>query len=262
MQRVHVPHRTQPRASHHPHFALPSSQQCPRQLASGHGVGYGSPSPVSPNASAALAAALAVIQANMTAKLAELNAPSAVLIVVQNGAVLHESYVGTTQIGGGGGAPTRDSGYRIASNTKVFTSLMLYQLRDKGLLPQGLDTPVAAVLPGWVEPVAARPGTGGVASRRPLTLRSLATQSSGLVREHPQLANETAILAAIGRLELLHPMYATTHYSNLGLALLGRALEKVSAKAGLGATWEAYVHGACVCVCVCVCVCGEERMWA
>jgi hypothetical protein len=129
---------------------------------------------------------------------------------------------------------TRDSGFRIASNSKVFTSMMLYQLRDLGKLPQGLDTPVAQIMPGWTEP--AQPyGDAGAVSTRGLTLRALATHASGLPRETPSAgATEQAILEAIGDAHMLFPMYSSTAYSNLGVALLGRTLEKVTG----GFTWE------------------------
>jgi len=79
-------------------------------------------------------------------------------------------------------------------------------------------------------------------SRRKITLRSLAMQSSGLPRETPAGDTEREILAAVGDLPLLHPQFSgTTHYSNLGLAILGRALEKVSRQHGLGHTWEEYM---------------------
>ena len=112
---------------------------------------------------------------------------------------------------------------------------MLFQLRDRGLLPQGLDTKISDILPDWLEPQQ----PAGSYSRRGLTVRSLASQSSGLPREIPPGVNETEILKQVGNLELLRPMYSGVAYSNLGLAILGRALEKVSAKAGLGETWEA-----------------------
>ena len=70
-----------------------------------------------------------------------------------NGKLLFESYRGTARLNQS--VPvTADSGFMIASNSKVFTSAMLYQLRDRGALPQGLDTTVASLMPGWVEPAA------------------------------------------------------------------------------------------------------------
>ena len=114
---------------------------------------------------------------------------------------------------------------------------MLYQLRDRGALPQGLDTTVASILPGYVAPVSPYRSTRG------LTLRALATHSSGLVREVPEpcgaseSCTEAEILTAVGNSTVLFEQFARTAYSNLGLAMLGRALEKVS-----GVTWETWVQ--------------------
>ena len=104
-----------------------------------------------------------------------LNAPSAVIVVSHRGAILAHAESGAVRADGSGGIPSLFSGYRIASNTKVtgvhgrhgcavarttagaascspaalprltggvqvFTSTMLFQLRDAALLPQGLDT--------------------------------------------------------------------------------------------------------------------------
>ena len=63
--------------------------------------------------------------------------------------------------------------------------------------------------------------------------------ASGLPREWPlgsKTHTEAEILASIGNASLQFPMYAHTAYSNLGLSLLGRTLEKVAGK-----TWEAWM---------------------
>lgn len=175
---------------------------------------------------------LSGVKAHVQAQLNILNAPSAAVHITHGGATLMEVYVGTSRLD----KPTPvtgDSGYRIASNTKIFTSVMLFQLRDRGLLPPlGIDSPVSALLPGFVEP---RPPPG-FKSARPITLRSLAMHTSGLQREAPFGETEADILAAIGKSTLLFPPYATTAYSNLGIGLLGRALEKI-----VNTTWEEWV---------------------
>ena len=114
----------------------------------------------------------------------------------------------------------------------------MYQLRDRGLLPNGLDTTVAELMPGWVEPKA----RGDEFSTRGITLRSLAMQSSGLPRETPSGSTEAEILTMIGALPLVHPRFSGTSYSNLGLALLGRTLEKVAIAHGLASSWEDWVE--------------------
>jgi len=150
--------------------SLDASVPCPRQLAK-VGAGYGTDAPVAADATPALGAVHAAFPAALQAQLGALNAPSSVLIAVQNGKVLFESYQGKTRLTGPAVKPTMDSGYKIASNSKVFTSVMLHQLRDRGLLPQGLDTLVSAVNPLFVEPDCAE-----CSSKRGLTLRSLAMQ--------------------------------------------------------------------------------------
>eukprot|EP00966_Prymnesium_polylepis_P200594 4647949-Prymnesium_polylepis.1 len=80
----------------------------------------------------------------------------------------------------------------------------------------------------WTEPTA--PGR----SLRGLTLRALATHASGLPRETPYGKNEKEILDGIGSMGMLFPQFASTAYSNLGLSLLGRTLEKATG----GKSWE------------------------
>ena len=61
--------------------------------------------------------------------------------------------------------------------------------------------------------------------------------ASGLPRETPHGATEAAILAAVGKLPMLFPQFASTAYSNLGVSLLGRTLEKATG----GLSWEDFV---------------------
>jgi len=169
----------------------------------------------------------------LTQALKTLHAPSASLVAVQNGEPFFQHFVGTARLHEQT-PPTADDGFLIASNSKVFTSVMLHQLRDRGLLPQGLDTTVAQIYPGWIEPAAA---PGASSSKRGLTLRALAMHASGLPREFPlgsHTGTEAQILASIGNASLQFPQFAHTAYSNLGLSLLGRALEKATN----GTRWE------------------------
>jgi len=121
------------------------------------------------------------------------------------------------------GPPTMHSIIRIASITKVFTDLLLFKLRD--LTAVNLDDPVVKFMPNFKV-------KNPYKTRRPITLRQLATHSSGLQREVPcpfsQMSNctESEILERISRSYLLFEQYSIPHYSNLGIALLGRVLEK------------------------------------
>ena len=130
---------------------------------------------------------------------------------------------------------TSTSGFMIASNSKVFRSDDV-PARDQGLLPQGLDTTVARLMPGWHEPQPPR-GSAGTASRRGLTLRALATHAWPASGDAAAV-NESEILTKVGAAKMLFPQFASTAYSNLGVSLLGRTLEKATN----GLTWEEWVE--------------------
>jgi CubicO group peptidase (beta-lactamase class C family) len=131
---------------------------------------------------------------------------------------------------------TLDTIVRIASNTKLFTTLAAYRLRDQGKL--SLDDPVSKWIPGFAVKTP-------YSSKRPLCLRSLATHTSGLVREVPTCTDCATVQAAVVKTlaaeehSILSPQFTETHYSNLGLALLGRA---VAAAAAGAPQYEEYVE--------------------
>ena len=68
--------------------------------------------------------------------------------------------------------PEGDTAFEIGSITKVFTSILLADMVERGEL--ALDDPIAKFLPESVQV----PGSEG----RPITLRDLATHRSGLPR--------------------------------------------------------------------------------
>ena len=112
--------------------------------------------------------------------------------------------------------------WRIASITKVFTALQLLQLADRDLVH--LDSAITDLVPT----LTSVPG---------ITLRSLATQMSGMVREVPlpcrgddsDCAYTTEqMIPALNKLPVLWKPNRRPAYSNLGFSLLGRALENVS----------------------------------
>jgi CubicO group peptidase (beta-lactamase class C family) len=126
-----------------------------------------------------------------------------------------------------GRAATPDTLYRIGSVTKVFTATLLAMLRDRGRVR--LDDPVADYLPpGVVLPSDSR---GAPA----ITLRHLATHSSGLPRLPVNLKPKgddpyggypaEELFAGLGQTGLDFPTGARESYSNLGVGLLGNALE-------------------------------------
>jgi CubicO group peptidase (beta-lactamase class C family)/D-alanyl-D-alanine dipeptidase len=115
-----------------------------------------------------------------------------------------------------------DTVYRVGSVSKLFTDLALMQLVERG--KADLDAPVAALLPDF----APRNPFGGT-----ITLRQLTAHRAGLVREPPaghyfddsgvtlaqtvDSLNDTALVCAPG---------TRTKYSNAGIAVIGRALER------------------------------------
>lgn len=116
--------------------------------------------------------------------------------------------------------------YRIGSVSKLFTSTAILQLRDQGKL--ALDDPVAKHLPEFKvrNPFPATP---------PVTLRHLLTQTSGLTREAPfpywtthVFPSREQLLASLRDVTLTSPPGETYKYSNLGVALLGLVIERIS----------------------------------
>ncbi|SCG80503.1 CubicO group peptidase, beta-lactamase class C family [Micromonospora rifamycinica] len=129
------------------------------------------------------------------------------------------------QVGGTGtdaalGPATR---FRIGSVTKTFTSVLVMQCRDAGLLD--LDDPLGRHLE--------------LPAHGELTVRRLLSHTAGLQREPygdvwdtlraPQLDE---LVADLSRVERVLPAGRRYHYSNLGMALLGRLVGVLR-----GGTW-------------------------
>lgn len=125
-----------------------------------------------------------------------------------------------------GPEPDADSVFRIASMTKSFTATALLVLRDAGAL--GLDDPVARHVP---ELAGLRPPT---ADSPVLTLRHLLTMSGGLPTDDPWGDRMQALdLDEFGDLLRGGLTFAWApgtafEYSNLGYAILGRAIANVT----------------------------------
>ncbi|MEU3570405.1 serine hydrolase domain-containing protein [Kitasatospora sp. NPDC036755] len=148
---------------------------------------------------------------------------------------------GAGRTGPGGGVPGPHTLFDIGSVTKVFTSLVLARLALDGAVR--LDEPLAEVLGGAPDGRAAVPAKGP----QPITLRHLATHTSGLPRLPrgmlaPSLlspnrpdpyADCTAerVLDGLARTRLRTTPGRGFRYSNLGAGLLGLALAR---RSGLG----------------------------
>ncbi|MEV0731466.1 serine hydrolase domain-containing protein [Polymorphospora sp. NPDC050346] len=142
-------------------------------------------------------------------------APSLIMAVVRNGAMVHFAGAGEEP------APDPHRQYRIGSISKTMTAVLLMQLRDEGRV--ALDDPLDRHLPGT--PV----GT--------VTLRQLLGHASGLQREPEgdwwERSAGTDLDTLLGNLtadKLAYPPHRTYHYSNLAYGLLGGVVERITGK--------------------------------
>lgn len=125
--------------------------------------------------------------------------------------------------------------FRIASMSKSFTAMAVLQLRDKGKLQ--LDDPVSKYIPDFAK--QAYPATDAPA----VTIRHLLTHAAGFPEDNPwgdrQLAKTDAELLALvnAGISYSNPPGITYEYSNLGFALLGSIIKKVT-----GLTYQQYIN--------------------
>ena len=140
---------------------------------------------------------------------------------------------GPAGIAHSGGLPPLDdvdaghTAYRIASCTKSFTAAALLMARDLGLLH--LDDPIDAF-------VGARfVGPDGAPAHAP-TLHQLATMTGGLPTDDPWADRQESMttvefdaMVAQG-MRMTRPPGSAWEYSNLGYALVGRAIEVASGR--------------------------------
>ncbi|MGZ4439061.1 MAG: serine hydrolase [Gaiellaceae bacterium] len=149
--------------------------------------------------------------------------PSVAAAVVRNGEVVYSDAVGIAEPGRDA---TPDDQYRICSISKTFCAAAVMQLRDAGLV--SLDAPLTAYVPESAEGP---------------TIRRLLSHASGLEREpkgeiweslKPPTRDE--FLAQLAEVENVLEPGRRFHYSNLGFALLGELVRRVS-----GQPFEDYV---------------------
>jgi CubicO group peptidase (beta-lactamase class C family) len=160
--------------------------------------------------------------------------PGIAVGVVDRGRLAWTYGTGETKIGNGL-APTSSSVFRIASMTKSFTASAILLLRDRGALR--LDDPIATYLP-WTATIGAPPDA------RAITVRDLLTMNAGFPTDDPWGdRQENAPIAAFDALvenglSFARPPGTGFEYSNLGYALLGRIVTRVS-----GRDYPAFVAG-------------------
>jgi CubicO group peptidase (beta-lactamase class C family) len=118
--------------------------------------------------------------------------------------------------------------YSICSISKLFTSIAVLQLRDRGLLH--LDDPVGRHLP-WFAIKQAHPEAA------PVTVRGLLTHSSGLPRESDfpywsapdfDFPSREEMIKRLSNQETLYPADTYFQYSNLGITLAGELVTAIS----------------------------------
>jgi len=142
--------------------------------------------------------------------------------VVADGALAHHGAVGALD---DGAAPTARTVYRIASMTKSFTAAAVLALRDEGVW--SLDDAVQQHAPE----LAAVVGPPGSA---PITLRQLLSMTSGLATDdawadrHLDIAPHEIDRIYAGGPTFAHLPNAAYEYSNLGYAMIGRAVERAT----------------------------------
>jgi CubicO group peptidase (beta-lactamase class C family) len=136
-----------------------------------------------------------------------------------------------------GAAATPTTLYSICSISKLFTSVALMQLRDRGLVD--LHDPVSKHLP-WFTLQQQYEGSA------PITVEGILTHSAGLPRESDQpywsapdfpFPTREEIIAGLKNQETLYPAWKYFQYSNLGLTLAGEIVRERS-----GMAYDAYVR--------------------
>jgi len=129
---------------------------------------------------------------------------------------------------------TTSSMFRIASMSKSFTALAILHLRDAGKLR--LDDPVEMYIP-------ALKGQGLTKDAPLITIRHLMSHSAGFPEDNPwgdrQLADSEKDLNELikGGISFSNVAGLEYEYSNLGFAMLGYIIHKVS-----GMTYDAYIR--------------------
>lgn len=142
--------------------------------------------------------------------------------VVQDGQVVEHGAAGTLD---DDTVPDTRTVYRIASMTKSFTAAVVLALRDEGLWT--LDDPVARHAP---ELAAVR----GPAGSPPITLRHLLSMTAGMATDDPWADRHLDIAPEeIDQVYAAGPTFAhlpntAFEYSNLGFAMIGRAIRRAT----------------------------------
>lgn len=155
----------------------------------------------------------------LAARVRDGRTPSVAYALVAEGRIVH---AGGFADGTVSPVPGPDTAFRIASCTKSFTAVAMLQQRDAGRLD--LDAPVTEYLPLTTIPTASP------------TVGQLASMAAGFPTDDPWGDRQESLpldvfdgMAAAG-LRLIDAPGARFEYSNLGYALLGRVIARVSGR--------------------------------
>ncbi|MHA6669665.1 serine hydrolase domain-containing protein [Homoserinimonas sp. A447] len=165
------------------------------------------------------------------------HAPSAVWGVFDRGGLVATGTTGTLP---DGTTPTEHTAYRVASCTKSFVAAGVLALRDAGELD--LDDPITRYVPAFTEVVLP------TADSPVPTLRILLTMSAGFPTDNPwgdrqESMTNDELDAFLRRGLTFDTVPGTTFaYSNLGFALVGRAIEAVTGTTFIDFVTERFIR--------------------
>ncbi|MEC8952970.1 MAG: serine hydrolase domain-containing protein, partial [Acidobacteriota bacterium] len=181
-----------------------------------------------------VASQIKVMDAWIQAQMKEISLPGLVIGVVHDQDVVWSKAYGHADVERN--TPMQvDSIFRIASHSKLFTSIAILQLRDAGKLR--LDDPITDHLP-WFDIQNPYP------EAEPIRIWNLLTHSAGLPREsdHPSwtefdFPTGEDLRETVSQQQTAYPSSTVWKYSNLGLSLAGAIVETVA-----GREYEEYVE--------------------
>jgi CubicO group peptidase (beta-lactamase class C family) len=101
----------------------------------------------------------------------------AVALVLQDGRPVYERAFGWSDKEAGRRMAT-DTIFRIASQTKAFTSVAILSLMEEGKI--GLNDPAGRFIPGFAKTTVLAPGASAVPAKRAITIRDLLTHTAGI----------------------------------------------------------------------------------
>jgi CubicO group peptidase (beta-lactamase class C family) len=186
-----------------------------------------SPGHANPISKAKIDALSARLDDHFRGRLEQRKATGLAVGIVVDGEVVYSKGFGVRDVASGSPVDV-DTVFRIASLSKSFTAAAVMKLRDEGTI--SLDAPITTYLPELSS--VALPTRDSA----PITVRQLLTHGSGLPWDdlwgavsHGFNEQDLRALTQAG-LSFSNPPGTRFEYSNLGYALLGRIVERVSGK--------------------------------